>query len=148
MKGVDSAAERVRTLFAANDKAGALLRDTLAPTLVYAAEVAPAIAYSIDDVDRAMQWGFGWELGPFELWDAIGVQAVLDVAKPAVVPALVEDLLSAGRTRFRDGTRATRGSRPADSCDSEGAHAVLRRNPGGSLVDLGDGVLWSSCIPR
>jgi len=140
-KGVDSAADRVRTLFAANDKAGALLRDTLAPTLVYAAEVAPAIAYSIDDVDRAMQWGFGWELGPFELWDAIGLQAVLDVAKPAVVPSLVKERLSAGRTRFRDGLVPPAGPGLQLLRTAKERMPVLRRNPGGSLVDLGDGVL-------
>ena len=66
--------ERVRTLFRAPDKAGRFLRDTLAPTLVYTAMVAPSIAHSPDDVDRVMRWGFGWELGPFELIDAIGVR--------------------------------------------------------------------------
>src|SRR5205085_8889208 len=103
VKGIESAGDRTRALFLGHDKVGTLLRSTLGPTLVYAAEVAPEIAYSIDDIDRAMQWGFGWELGPFELWDAIGIDAVLEVAKPAVVPALVRDLLSTGRTRFRDG---------------------------------------------
>ena len=39
----------------------------------YTARVAPDIAYSIDDVDRAMRWGFGWELGPFEIMEAIGM---------------------------------------------------------------------------
>src|SRR5205814_8493955 len=109
VKGIDSAAERVRTLFTANDKAGALLRDTLAPTLVYAAEVAPAIAYSIDDVDRAMQWGFGWELGPFELWDAIGVndvvEAVGDPKRVALHGVAVQTVALPGlgaHGRFRD----------------------------------------------
>jgi len=75
--------ERVRALFAAPDKAGSLLRDTLAPTLVYTANVTPSIAYSADDVDRVMRWGFGWELGPFELIDAIGAQHVIDAAQKA-----------------------------------------------------------------
>ena len=63
------------------DKVGAFLRDTLGPTLVYTARVTPDIAHSIDDVDRAMRWGFGWELGPFETWDAIGVAAVADACQ-------------------------------------------------------------------
>ncbi len=141
VKGVESAAERIRTLFNGADKAGTLLRDTLAPTLVYAASVAPDIAHSIDDVDRAMQWGFGWELGPFELWDAIGIKTVLDAAKTESVPPLVAAQLAAGRDRFRDGRvppsapglqllRSVRERTP-----------VLKKNPGGSLVDLGDGVL-------
>src|SRR4029453_12288928 len=76
-KSIDDLAERVRMLFNARDKAGEFLRATLAPTLVYTARVTPDIAHSIDDVDRAMRWGFGWELGPFELIDAIGVKDVI-----------------------------------------------------------------------
>ncbi|HUR35074.1 MAG TPA: 3-hydroxyacyl-CoA dehydrogenase NAD-binding domain-containing protein [Vicinamibacterales bacterium] len=141
VKGIDSAAERVRTLFAATDKAGTLLRETLAPTLVYAAEVAPAIAYSIDDVDRAMQWGFGWELGPFELWDAIGIQSVLDVAKPARIPPLVEARLSAGHNTFRDRPVPPLGPGLQLLRTARERTAVLKKNAGGSLVDLGEGVL-------
>jgi 3-hydroxyacyl-CoA dehydrogenase len=73
--------ERVRTLFGASDKAGRFLRDTLAPTLAYTAIVAPSIAHSPDDVDRVMRWGFGWELGPFELIDAIGIERLLDAVR-------------------------------------------------------------------
>ena len=63
--------ERVRTLLEGQDKVGRFLRDTLAPTLDYAERVTPAIARSPADVDRAMRWGFGWELGPFELRGAV-----------------------------------------------------------------------------
>ncbi|MBS1819871.1 MAG: 3-hydroxyacyl-CoA dehydrogenase [Acidobacteria bacterium] len=141
VKGMDDVAERVRTLFNAKDKAGTLLRDSLAPLLVYTAEVAPSIAHSIDDVDRAMQWGFGWELGPFELWDAIGIKEVLAVAKPAHVPALVAEQLSAGRNRFRDGRVPPAGPGLQLLRAAKARTSVLRKNPGGSLVDLGDGVL-------
>ena len=75
--------ERVRALFASQDKAGSLLRDTLAPTLAYTAAVTPSIAHSADDVDRVMRWGFGWELGPFELIDAIGADTVVEAARKA-----------------------------------------------------------------
>lgn len=141
VKGIDSAAERVRALFASSDKAGTLLRDTLAPTLVYAAAVAPTIARTIDDVDRAMQWGFGWELGPFELFDAIGIQAVLDAAKPESVPPLVAARLASGRDRFRDGLVPPSGPGLQLLRTAKARTPVLKRNPAGSLVDLGDGVL-------
>lgn len=141
VKSVDDVAERVRTLFNSQDKAGTLLRDTLAPMLVYTAEVSPAIADSIDDVDRAMRWGFGWDLGPFELWDAIGIQAVLDVAKPATVPPLVAAQLATGRTHFRDGLVAPAAPGLQLLRSAKERTAVLKKNPGGSLVDLGDGVL-------
>ena len=64
--------------FSTRGRSGGFLRATLGPTLLHTADVASDIAYSIDDVDRAMRWGFGWELGPFEIWDAIGVREVLD----------------------------------------------------------------------
>jgi 3-hydroxyacyl-CoA dehydrogenase len=59
--------ERVQKLLAGDDKVGRFLRSTLAPTLDYAERIAPVVAHSTADVDRAMRWGFGWEAGPFEL---------------------------------------------------------------------------------
>ncbi len=78
LPGLDAAAaipdlpERIRALVHRPDKAGSLLRWALLPTLHYAARVAPEVAYSLDEVDRAMRWGFGWALGPLETLDAIG----------------------------------------------------------------------------
>ena len=66
--------QRIRTLFEGKDRVGEFLRTTLAPTLVYTAQIAPRVAHSIDDVDWALKWGFGWELGPFETIDAIGIR--------------------------------------------------------------------------
>ena len=66
-RSIDDVGERVRTLLEGDDKVGRFLRATLAPTLDYAERVAPRIAHNPADVDRAMRWGFGWELGPFEL---------------------------------------------------------------------------------
>jgi 3-hydroxyacyl-CoA dehydrogenase len=64
--------ERIRTLYHGSDRVGEFLRHTLGPMLEYTARVTPDIAHSPDDVDRVMRWGFGWELGPFELIAAIG----------------------------------------------------------------------------
>ena len=72
-RNIENPADRVKLLFLDQGRAGRFLRATLGPTLLHTARVASDIAYSIDDVDRAMQWGFGWELGPFEIWDAIGI---------------------------------------------------------------------------
>ena len=149
-QAIDGLGERVRTLFRGQDRVGAFLRATLAPTLVYAAEVAPAIAHSIDDVDRAMRWGFGWELGPFELWDAIGIDAVLEATSRSEPPALVRDLRPVTSTptggepagvRFRDGLVPAAGADLQLLRQAKGARPVVKRNAGASLVDLGDGVL-------
>jgi len=66
-RSIEDVAERVRTLLKGEDKVGRFLRATLTPTLEYAERVAPQIAHAPGDIDRAMRWGFGWELGPFEL---------------------------------------------------------------------------------
>ena len=143
---IDDHGERIRTLFQGRDRVGEFLRATLAPMLVYAAEVAPAIAHSIDDVDRAMRWGFGWERGPFELWDAIGVDAVLEAAGLADPPALVRELRKsvpsgAGAVRFREGAAPPRAPDLQLLRQAGEERPPVRRNAGASLVDLGDGVL-------
>ena len=69
-RSIEDLRERVQTLMKGDDKVGRFLRSTLAPTLEYAGRVAPHIAHDRADVDKAMRWGFGWELGPFELGGA------------------------------------------------------------------------------
>ena len=101
-KSVENTAERIKTLFLGKDKVGEFLRQTLGAALVYSAKVAPEISHSIDDVDRAMRWGFGWELGPFETWDAIGVKEVLEACGVTEVPPLVQQVLDKGANRFRE----------------------------------------------
>jgi 3-hydroxyacyl-CoA dehydrogenase len=140
--------ERVRTLFAAKDKAGAFLRETLAPTLVYAAAVAPEIAHSVDDVDRVMRWGFGWELGPFELIDAIGIEEVLGAVRQSNpdlvaggVPPLLEESIRRGRRTLRDGDVPPAAPDFQILRTAKERTAVMRKNAAASLVDLGDGVL-------
>ena len=117
-EAVTDTGERIRKLFNGTDRVGEFLRQTLGPTLDYTKTVTPAIAHSPDDVDRVMRWGFGWELGPFEILDAIGTQPrVRDGLVPPAAPGL--QLLRSARERG----------------------AVVKSNPGASLVDLGDGVL-------
>jgi 3-hydroxyacyl-CoA dehydrogenase len=145
-KSVDDVAERVRTLFNAKDKAGEFLRATLAPTLVYTARVTPEIAHSIDDVDRVMRWGFGWEMGPFELFDVIGVKEVLAAAEGTHamqkgVPPLVASLLEGGLTRFREGVVKPAAPDLQILRTAKEHTQVIRKNAGASLVDLGDGVI-------
>jgi 3-hydroxyacyl-CoA dehydrogenase len=140
---IEDAGERVRALFTSSDKAGALLRETLAPTLVYAATIAPDIAHSIDDVDRVMQWGFGWELGPFELVDAIGASVVVEAWRAAggdgPVPPLLADRLPSAR--FRPGRVEPAGPGLQLLRAARERSRIVRKNAGASLVDLDDGVL-------
>jgi 3-hydroxyacyl-CoA dehydrogenase len=140
-RAIDDVGERIKTLFIGRDKVGAFLRATLGPTLLYTARVAPSIAYSIDDVDRAMKWGFGWELGPFEIWDAIGVREVTEAVGETDLPPLVADILRSGRNRFREGGLPPAGEGLQILKAAKDRQRVVSRNAGASLVDLGDGVL-------
>ncbi len=140
---IEDTGERVRTLFLGKDKVGAFLRATLGPTLLYAARIAPDVSFSLDDVDRAMRWGFGWELGPFELWDALGIQTVVEAAgvAGADLPPIVAEAIAAGRSRFRDGDLPPAAADLQILKAARDRERVVRKNAGASLVDLGDGVL-------
>src|SRR3954462_7796427 len=119
-KSIDDTAQRIKALYNAKDKAGEFLRETLGPTLESTAKVTPEIAYSTDDVDRVMRWGFGWELGPFAIMKAMGMDAG-PIAKETRPAAAASDLLILK--------------------DAKNRQKVVRKNAGASLVDLGDGVL-------
>jgi 3-hydroxyacyl-CoA dehydrogenase len=162
-RSIDDTGARIKTLFLGADKVGAFLRDTLGSTLLYAARVTPDIAFSIDDVDRVMQWGFGWELGPFETIDAIGIKEFLSAIgdrtsgdrtigdqaiaggptgdRANVIPPLLADALAAGRNRLRDGRVPPAAPDLLILRSAKDRSRVVRRNAGASLVDLGDGVL-------
>ena len=146
---IDDPGERVRSLFQARDTVGAFMRATLGRTLIYAAEVAASIAHTVDDVDRAMRWGFGWDQGPFELWDAIGVETVLDACGGDDLPAAAREW--AGLAPRSPGEDRPRRFRPAGLPPlgpdlqllgmARQRNQVVKRNAGASLVDLDDGVL-------
>src|SRR5258706_8341090 len=139
-RSIEDPAERIRTLFGGLDKVGDFLRDVLGFTLVYTAKVTPAIAYSIDDVDRAMQWGFGWEMGPFETMDAIGPRALMEKAGVPDGTSLLTPFLESGN-RFREGRVPPAASDLQILRSAKDRERVVKRNAGASLVDLGDGVL-------
>src|SRR5262249_55945178 len=84
------------------DKAQQFLWNAISETCLYAARRIPEISDSLVDVDRAMRWGFGWELGPFEMMDALGVMAfAAQVQKEGrALPVLIEKVLASGRKSF------------------------------------------------
>ena len=149
-QAIEDVGARIRNLFLGKDRVGKFLRATLGQTLLYTAEATPEIAHSIDDVDRALRWGFGWELGPFELWDAIGVETVLQTCGVREPPELVKNLHKAAPKgvsgkkvvlRFREGLVPPAGPDLQLLRRAKEQQAVVKKNAGASLVDLGDGVL-------
>ena len=145
------------------DKAGAFLWSALADLWTYSANRVPEIADSIVEIDRAMRLGFNWELGPFELWDAAGVEATVARMKKEgrAVAANVERLLDSGKKSwYTDDPEIPSGrafwhpdtSHYAPVLVPSGvwsvtvvkkSNGVVKKNAGASLVDLGDGV---ACI--
>jgi 3-hydroxyacyl-CoA dehydrogenase len=139
VKPIEDPGARIRTLFLGQDKVGAFLRATLGPTLLYAARIAPDVAQTLDDVDRAMCWGFGWELGPFELCDAIGLAALVQACGVTDPPPLIAERLARNQDTLRGGARVP--SAPGIVLLRDRRERVVKKNAGASLVDVGDGVL-------
>jgi 3-hydroxyacyl-CoA dehydrogenase len=138
--------QRIRTLFEGKDRVGEFLRTTLAPTLVYTAQIAPRVAHSIDDVDWALKWGFGWELGPFETIDAIGIRNVVDAwanaaASRTPVPALLDEPLKSGRDRMRAEPLEPPAAELMLLRSRKAGAKPVKQNAGASVIDLSDGVL-------
>ncbi len=140
------------------DRDARYIRDTLLHSLAYAAWRASEIAQSLLDVDHAMEWGFGHEVGPFRTWDMLGVPETVKQMERLgmVLPSWVQEMLSKGNTSFykkENGQELvynpTTGSYEPVRTDPERISlALLReagkeiaRNDSASLLDLGDGVL-------
>ena len=151
-KGVDDPAARLRTVLGGKDKAADLAWRNLRDTLIYAFNRVPEISDDYAGVDDAMRWGFNWELGPFEMLDAVGVAAFVKRAEADGVEVpprlrLVDSFYAeeGSRRRTRDpATLAWRDIvRPEGSVDLlllKKGGAEVERNSGASVVDLGDGV--------
>jgi 3-hydroxyacyl-CoA dehydrogenase len=129
----------------------------------YSANRVPEISDSIVEIDRGMRLGFNWKLGPFEMWDAAGVEATVARMKKEAQPvaANVERLLAGGnKSWYRDDRKAASGRAYFDlktgkyevvavsagvwSVEvAKKSNGVVKKNSGASLVDLGDGI---ACI--
>ncbi len=103
-KAAKGAVAKVRALLQADpqSKHGLFAWSTIKKTLLYSAEQVGVIADSLADIDRAMRWGFNWELGPFELWDAIGLKGSADRMRQEGerIPEWVEAWIAAGNGSF------------------------------------------------
>ncbi len=166
-KSVEEIGPRIRMLLGSGtpkgDKAGAFLWAALSDLWTYSANRIPEISDSVVEIDRAMRLGFNWELGPFELWDAGGVEATVERMKQENRPvaANVEKLLAAGKKSwYEDDPKTASGRKHWDLATAnwqpvkvpggvwsvavaKKSNGVVKKNSGASLVDLGDGV---ACI--
>ena len=163
-KAIEDTRERLRALVGPvlegqkGDKAQQFLWGALSEMCLYAARRVPEISDNVVDVDRAMRWGFAWELGPFEIIDAIGVKAFAgQVQKEGrALPPVIEKALSSGRRGFYESEKGA--TTVFDICSGvskrveepngviilkslKDAGREVERNSGASLIDLGDGVV-------
>jgi 3-hydroxyacyl-CoA dehydrogenase len=157
-KGIDDVAERIRTVLSGTDKAARFAERVTLDTLGYASRRIPEISDDLVNIDRALRWGFAWDLGPFEVWDAYGVRkGVARMKELGLKPApWVEQMLASGRETFYavDGTRDTawdiRSKKATVVPENPRAIRVdhlrrrgkaLEENDSASLWDMGDGAL-------
>jgi 3-hydroxyacyl-CoA dehydrogenase len=168
-KNIEDTGARLRMLLGLEgspqrgDKAGAFLWSVLSDLWNYSANRVPEISDSIVEIDRAMRLGFNWKLGPFELWDAAGIEATVARMKKEgrTVAGNVEQLLAGGKKSwYLDDPKAASGRVYFDLRSAKYApvevpqgvwsvevakksNGVVKKNSGASLIDLGDGV---ACI--
>jgi 3-hydroxyacyl-CoA dehydrogenase len=147
---IKSLPKRLQFVLKQDDKAGALARHVVYNALGYAARRIPEITDDIVNVDRATRWGFSHEMGPFELWDALGVRVIAEVMREseiAVAPWVTEMLAAGNESFYRNGSYydPVRRSYVPIAADPRAIHLadgrVVRENKGASLIDIGDGVL-------
>ena len=148
ISNIDNLTERVKTLIATPGPAGEFVSKLFSSTFMYAAARIPEISGSLVAVDRAMRWGFAWELGPFEMWDALGLKPTLERWKSIghSAPELAESVAASSGRFYKDGsvfTPVEAAYRPVETPAGWTIlknHRVIRSNAGASLRDLGDNV--------
>ena len=156
-KQIEDQAKRVKALVWGEDRVGEFLWNTTSRVSRYAANRIPEIADTIVEIDNAIKWGFGWTIGVFEAWDAIGVaESVERMRKEGQpIPANVEKMLASGATSFYKSEKGEHffydlvageykpvPARPGVMIlkDVKDRTGVIKSNPGASLIDIGDGV--------
>lgn len=156
-KTVDDLVQRTKMLFGAKDKAGEFYRKTFGGLFAYVSNRIPEIADELYKIDDGMRAGFGWELGPFETWDAIGIEKGVEAAKAEgkSVAAWISEMLADGNTSFykiEDGVKkfydinsksykVIPGTEDLIFLDNLRDANTVWKNSDCHLIDLGDGIL-------
>ena len=156
-KAIDNIKDRFKVLLAGQDKAGEFYRRTFFGLFSYVSYRIPEISDELYRIDAAMCAGFGWDHGPFETWDMLGVKRTLETMvqqgyKPA---SWIQEMVESGADKFykvEDGKRkyydinsksykVIPGTEGIIILDNLRANKLVWGNAGASLIDIGDGVL-------
>jgi len=156
-KPIENVKDRMKVFAAGKDKAGEVFRHSFFGLFEYVSDRIPEISDELYRIDDAMRAGFGWDLGPFEVWDAVGVAASLEGMKAHgnEAAAWVHEMLDAGHTSFykvEDGIKkyydipsksykSLPGAEEFIILDNIRGNKTIWKNSGASIIDLGDGIL-------
>ena len=152
-KSIDKPIDRFKVLVGGKDKAGELYRKSLGALFAYVSHKVPEISDEVYKIDDAMRAGFGWENGPFEIWDAVGVQKGIELAKEAgyEVSDWVKTVASfykvndEGQTIYFDKNSGNYNMIPGQESfiilDNIRKNKTLWSNSGSAIQDLGDGII-------
>jgi 3-hydroxyacyl-CoA dehydrogenase len=157
LKTIDDLKDRLKFLSKAQDTAGVFFRKTMYNLFAYCSNRIPEISDELYRIDDAMRAGFGWELGPFQTWDVLGLKETVDAMKAEglKVASWVEEMIADGKTSFYQ----LKNSKPVfynqknksyDSIPGSDSFIILDhirenktvwKNSGVTITDLGDGIL-------
>lgn len=156
-KPIENVKDRMKVFAAGKDKAAELFRASFFGLFEYVSDRIPEISDELYRIDDAMRAGFGWDLGPFEVWDAVGIIEAIEGMKKYghEAAAWVHEMLAAGNTSFytvENGVKkyydipsksykAVPGSEQFIILDNLRANKVIWKNAGASIIDLGDGII-------
>lgn len=156
-KPIENVRDRMKVFAAGKDKAAEVFRHSFFGLFEYVSDRIPEIADELYRIDDALRAGFGWDLGPFEVWDAVGIKESLEGMKKYghEAAAWVHEMLAAGHTSFykvEDGvkkyydipSKSYKALPGADSfiiLDNIRTTKTIWKNSGASILDLGDGIL-------
>ena len=156
-KPVENLQDRMKIFAKGKDKAAELFRASSFGLFEYVSDRIPEISDELYRIDDAMRAGFGWDLGPFELWDAVGVVAAIEGMKALghTPAAWVQEMLDAGHTAFykvEEGVKkyydiptqsykVVPGTEEFIILDNLRANKTIWKNSGASIIDLGDGII-------
>ena len=156
-KTIDKVVDRFKVLISGKDKAGEFYRKSFAALFAYVSNRIPEITDDLYKIDNAMKAGFGWEHGPFQIWDAIGVEKGIEIMKvEGLTPATwVNDMLTSGSKSFysvKEGATYAYNipKKKQEKIPGQDAFIILDnirksnevfKNSGVVIEDLGDGIL-------
>jgi 3-hydroxyacyl-CoA dehydrogenase len=157
-KGKQKLNHKITALCNGNDRGSKYFWELTAKTLIYSANRVPEISDDLVNIDNAMKWGFGWEAGPFEIWDMIGVRRSIDrmTSEGKKVPNWISDMLNTGRESFysienniktywcpkhQSTMPIVQNPKVFNLSLHKSAGNTLKRDLSASLNDIGDGIL-------